>query len=48
MNNCEGIDCEYCVTHDEDRIEYCWLYNTDCQNVPKCNKYEQLKEQKNE
>lgn len=47
MRGCEEIDCPYCVTHDEDRVEYCCLYDNDCYNVPKCNKYKHLKEKNN-
>lgn len=48
MNNCEEKDCPYCVTHDEDRTEFCAFYDCSCWYVRKCKYYEeQLKEQNN-
>lgn len=49
MSDCEELDCEYCITHDEDRSEYCWIYDTSCDNVFEiCNKHKLLKEKADE
>lgn len=49
MDNCEEKDCPYCVTHDEDRTEFCGFYDCSCWYVRKCKYYEeQLKEQRND
>lgn len=47
MSGCEEKGCPYCITHDEDRIEYCWFYDCACWYVEKCEYYnKQLKEKK--
>lgn len=47
MTGCEEIECYYCVTHDEDRVEFCAFYDCACWYVRKCKYFEeQLKENK--
>lgn len=41
MSGCEERDCLYCVTLDEDRVEFCAFYDCACWNVRKCQYWEQ-------
>lgn len=51
MEGCEKRECKYCVTVDEDRIEYCIFYDMPCYAVERChwsNKHKTLMSENND